>query len=148
MVGKTFFGTWRDAGTHLNPNYIVMFNDMHSTSSYSDDLAKQLWLASHDGHDQKVLELLQRGVPPNSGYYTTKHGGVTPLHTACSDNHLGSAELIIKFGAIVAATDMDGWTPLHYTCLNNSETTAKLLLEHRCPTREPGLIYLVDCLSN
>ncbi len=106
-------------------------------SPHSDDLAKQLYQASFHRHDQAVLELLQRGVPPNSDYYTRVHDGLTPLHRAC-DNHLRSAELLIKFGAIVAATTNTGWTPLHLACINNNKATAQLLLEHHCPTGEPG----------
>ncbi len=108
-------------------------------SPHSDHLAEQLYLASRHGHYQEVLELLQRGVPPNnSDYYTRAHVGLTPLHRACANNHLRSAELLIKFGAIVAATITNGRTPLHSACLNNSEATAQLLLEHHCPTSEPG----------
>ncbi len=107
-------------------------------SPHSDDLAEQLYLASRDGRDQEVLELLQRGVPPNSDYYTREHHGYTPLHIACAYNYLRSAELLIKFGAIVAATHNYGRTPLHYACFHNSEATAQLLLEHHCPTGEPG----------
>ncbi len=109
-------------------------------SPHSDDLAKQLYLASgDDGRDHKVLELLQRGVPPNnSDYYTRVYNGHTPLHGACRNNHVRCAELLIKFGAIVAYTDSYGRTPLHWACANNSEATAQLLLEHHCPTGEPG----------
>ncbi len=114
-------------------------------SPHSDHLAKQLYWAigassygaSSYGYDQEVLKLLQRGVPPNSDYYTRVHGGYTPLHMACHHNHL-RAELLIKFGAIVATTDNDGWTPLHWACASNSKATAQLLLEHHCPTGEPG----------
>ncbi len=105
---------------------------------YSDDLAEQLHLASCDGRDQEMLELLQRGAPPNSDYYTREYGGLTPLHRACANNHLRSAELLIKFGAIVAATDIIGRTPLHWACYNNRKATAQLLLEHHCLTGEPG----------
>ncbi len=108
-------------------------------SPHSDDLAEQLYLASSYGRDQEVLELLQRGVPPNnSDYYTREQGGATPLHHACDNNHLRSAELLIKFGAIVAATTNSGWTPLHWACAKNRKATAHLLLEHQCPTGEPG----------
>ncbi len=102
-------------------------------SPHSDNLAKQFYQASRDGRDQEVLELLQRGVPPNSDYYTTVHGH-TPLHMACAIHNICSAELLIKFGAIVAAKANDGWTPLHSACFFNSKATAKLLLEHHCPT--------------
>ncbi len=117
-------------------------------SPHSDNLAKQLNGASGDGRDQEVLELLQRGAPPNSDYYTREKHGETPLHRACADNHLHSAELLIKFGAIVVAIHnngstplhqaWNGWTPLHLACAYNSRDTAKLLLEHHCPTGEPG----------
>ncbi len=39
-------------------------------SPHSDDLAKQLYQASLCGRDEEVLKLLQRGVRPNSDYYT------------------------------------------------------------------------------
>ncbi len=109
-------------------------------SPHSDNLAKQLYSASRNGRDQEVLELLQRGAPPNnSDYYTiVPQGGYTPLHMACAYSHLRSAELLIKFGAIVTATDNDGWTPLHWACAYNKKAIAKLLLEHHCPTGEPG----------
>ncbi|XP_064387477.1 uncharacterized protein LOC135335830 isoform X4 [Halichondria panicea] len=101
----------------------------------SDNLAKQLYLASRDGCDQEVLELLQRGAPPDSiDCYTRWQGGYIPLHKACAYNRLRIAELLIKFGAIVTAADNGGWTPLHSACYNNSKDTAKLLLEHHCPT--------------
>ncbi len=108
-------------------------------SPHSDNLAEQLYLASISGRDQEVLELLQRGAPPdNSNYYTREQYGDTPLHRACAENHVHSAELLIKFGAIVAAKAKNGWTPLHHACLFNNKATAKLLLEHHCPTGEPG----------
>ncbi len=107
-------------------------------SPHSDNLARRLYWASSGGLDQEVLELLQRGVPPNSDYYTRVCDGETPLHWACADNHLRCAELLIKFGAIVAATANDGWTPLHKACYYNNKATAKLLLEHHCPPGEPG----------
>ncbi len=117
--------------------------------NYSDNLAKQLYYASRNNRDQEVLELLQRGAPPNNSdyYYTREQRGDTPLHTACANNHLRSAERLIKFGAIVDATDNDVWTPLHWVCLYNRKATAKLLLEHHCPTGEPGCELVQLCMS-
>ncbi len=111
--------------------------------NYSDRLAKQLYYASLDGCDQEVLELLQGGVLPNSDYCTRKNNGRTPLHIACAYSHLHSAEVLIKFGAIVAATDNDGSTPLHWACSYNKKDSAKLLLEHHCPTGEPAWVVQV-----
>ncbi len=112
----------------------------------SDDLADQLYWASHDGRDQKVLELLQRGISPNNDNYFREIGGLTPLHRACQYNHIYSAELLIKFGAIVGATDQNKYTPLHHACLNHpNKATVQLLLEHGCPAGEHGShsVYLV-----
>ncbi len=104
-----------------------------SDSLHSDNFAKQLYLASENGRDQEVLELLQRGAPPNnSDYYTREHDGYTPLHISI---HILSAELLIKFGAVVAAAATFGSTPLHKACVHNRKATAKLLLEHHSPTR-------------
>ena len=88
-------------------------------------------------HDQEVLELLRRGAPPNSDYYTRELNGLAPLHWACVKKHVRSAEILIKFGAIVVGTSDNGWTPLHWACFYNSKDTAKLILEHHCPTGEP-----------
>ncbi len=107
-------------------------------SPHSDNLASKLYQASDNGRDQEVLELLQRGVPPNSDYYTRECGGYTALHMTCAYNHLCSAKLLIKFGAIVAATTDVGWTPLHSACAYNRKDSAKLLLEHHHPTGESG----------
>ncbi len=130
---------------HLQLLYVVNLPqlDLHPNTNLSphhsdDEIASQLYWASWNGRDREVLELLQRGAPPNSDYYTRVQYGLTPLNRACTDNHLRSAELLIKFGAIVAATDNDGWTPLHSTCFYNRKDATKLLLEHHCPTGEPG----------
>ncbi len=107
---------------------------------FSDNLAKQLYWAK--SNDQEVLELLQRGAPPNSDYYTREQSGVSPLHKACAW-HLRSAEILIKFGAILTAKNNHGSTPLHSACRNNSKGTAKLLLEHHCPTSEPAWVFVI-----
>ncbi len=135
--------------------YVCMATLMLSPRALSHayiDEPLSLYLASKNGRDQEVLSLLQSGYSPNSDYdslphtfqtrpvHTREHGRETPLHMACAYNHFRSAELLIKFGAIVAATDNIGWTPLHWASANNSEATAKLLLQHHCPTGEQGSI--------
>ncbi len=132
MVTRTFY---HNIVTLINDYLILSYLIL---SLHSDYLAEQLYWASVYGRDQEVLELLQRGAPLNSDYYTREHGGRTPLHKACINKHLCSAKLLIKFGAIVAATTDDDYTPLHGAYRYDSEDTAKLLLEHHCPPREPG----------
>ena len=68
-------------------------------------------------------------------------GAVHYTAWACGEsyNHRRSAELLIKFGAIVGDTAKDGSTPLHWICANNREASAKLLLENHCPTGELGV---------
>ncbi len=89
-----------------------------------------------------MFELLKRGAPPNNDYYTREHDGWTPLHTACYNNHHHSAELLIKYGAIVAGLTNSNSTSLHWACVNNNRTSAELLLKHGCPKGEP------ECQSN
>ena len=128
---------------HTHPK---LANYLHNY--YSNRLA--LYYASLDGCDEEVLELLQGGVLPNSDYCTRKNDGRSPLHIACAYSHLRSAEVLIKFGAIVAATDNNGLTPLHWACSYNKKDSAKLLLEHHCPTSEPGCYSLAVsvCMSS
>ena len=114
----------------------------HYFSSHSDHLAKHLWkAASNDGHDREVLELLQRGAPPDCEYYQRVHQGQSPLWIACCYRHLLSAEYLLKWGASVTTTTDSGSTPLHisYDTIN----CVRLLLEHHSPTGKPG-VYSTD----
>ena len=103
-------------------------------SIHSDRLAQQLWQASRDGRDSEVLELLQRGVPPDSEYYQRTHDRKSPLWIACLWNHPLSAEYLIKWGASVTTVTMLGSTPLHVACANHRMDCVRILLEHHSPT--------------
>ena len=108
------------------------YNDLFSV--HSDHLAEQLWQASSDGHESEVLELLQRGVPPDSEYYKRANEGRSPLFISCWHNHPLSAEYLLKWGASLITTTDWGSTPLHASY--NSMDCVRLLLEHRSPASE------------
>ena len=88
------------------------------------------------GYDNEVLELLQRGVPPDSEYYQRLHVGQSPLYVSCCYNHPLSAEYLIKWGASVTTATKWGSTPL-FACYQSLDSV-KLLLKHHSPVGEPG----------
>ena len=113
-----------------------MLNYHQFFSPHSDDLAEQLWQASYHGRHSEVLDLLQRGAPPDSDYYNKEHGGQSPLFAACWGNPPFSAEYLIKWGANVSFTTEDGFTPLMTaSCWHNTDCV-KLLLDYHSPTGE------------
>ena len=116
---------------------------------YSDQkLIEELYKASKDGHHEKVLQLLQRGVPPDSKYYEREQRSYrSPLYISCWFNRRQSAEYLLKWGASVATT-LEGSIPLHGASSNNSIDCVKLLLEHHCPTGKPRCYCLWVCAWN
>ena len=101
----------------------------------SDDLAWQLWDASHDGDVSLVKDLLGQGANPNESYFGRECGGFTPLHWACQNNNAALAAALVDKGADVSATDYSGWTPLHYSCIKgNKPSTDVLLGTGKCQT--------------
>lgn len=78
--------------------------------------------------------------------------GTVPLHNSCSYGHYEVAELLIKHGANVNASDLWQYTPLHEACSKSRLEVCSLLLAHGadpslmnchgktvldiCPTRE------------
>ena len=109
-------------------------------SPHSDDLAAQLWGASQWGRDSEVLDLLARGAPTDSDYYTRVRSGGTPLIAACYNNRPLTAEHLLKWGAKVEARDERNYTALHYACALNAPDCVRLLLAHNSPTGEPGCV--------
>ena len=110
--------------------FIISFFSPHSYG-----LAEQLWLASHDGRHSEVLDLLQRGAPPDSEYYNKKPEGMSPLYAACWKNHPLSAEYLLKWGANVSSTNQNGTTPLVVASINHRTDCVKLLLDHHSSHR-------------
>ena len=89
-----------------------------------------------DGHHSEVLDLLQRGAPPDSEYYSKQYVGRSPLYAACMENHLLSAEYLLKWGAKVSTTSDHRETPLIAASIYQHTDCVKLLLDHHSPTGE------------
>ena len=127
------------ANTHLI-NYPCLTAHHQFFSPHSDHLAEQLYIASMQGQDSRVLDLLTSGVPTDGDWYTRKRSGRTPLMMACYHNHLLTAEHLLKWGAALDARNEDNWTALHYACVNYYADCVRLLLAHNSPTGEPGCV--------
>ena len=72
--------------------------------------------------------LLDKGAPAD---WTDPGYGWTPLHVAATYDRAGTAELLIRRGAKVAAVDQSGLNPLHWAALRGSSEVAMLLLKHK-----------------
>ena len=59
-----------------------------------------------------------------------KKAGVYSLHDAASKNAAEAAEVLLRQGAKVNATDKYGNTPLHYAASQNASEAAEVLLKH------------------
>jgi uncharacterized protein len=112
----------KDQVSHLltiNPN---------SLHSFSPDGFTVLGLASYFGHFSLVKFLLEKGANPNTP--ANNQFKVAPLHSACAISNFEIAELLIKYGANVNASQMQGSTPLHSTTHNGAILLTKLLIEN------------------
>lgn len=130
---------------YFKPQPFYIFSPRFAPSifspSHSDNLSQQLYQATLIGNDGLVLQLLQRGAPPDDEHYCS---GESPLYVSCSQNYPLSAEYLLKWGASVNAITNWGSTPLHASC--NSIDCVRLLLEHHSPTGKPTEIFgHTDC---
>ena len=81
--------------------------------------------AAKSGDTAAVRTLLTEGVPVN----TPPPDGVTALHWAALGDHAEMADLLIRGGALVDATDHYAVTPLSLACVNASPVMVERLLE-------------------
>ena len=81
--------------------------------------------AVKDGDTAAVRALLDKGGDVNA----PEVDGTTVLHWAVSRNNLDVADLVIRAGANVRATNRYGVAPLSLACLNGSEAMVAKLLE-------------------
>ncbi|KAJ3079624.1 hypothetical protein HK102_003658, partial [Quaeritorhiza haematococci] len=83
---------------------------------------------------------------------TTSQQGLTPLHLACSYDHLKMAEVLLREAfSGVNLRDREGWTPLHCACAEGNLEMIKLLGrcqgragEERTPEQLKALDITVD----
>ena len=113
------------------PLNLITTHSLSFFSPHSYNLDGQLFNASHGGRDQEVLDLLHRGVHPDTNL---------ALHNACLRNHPRCAELIIKWGASLSHTDDVYGSPLSHACVGKSMDCVRLLMSHNSPTGEPGCV--------
>ncbi|XP_044728737.1 ankyrin repeat domain-containing protein 49 [Chrysoperla carnea] len=85
-----------------------------------------LWAAENDELDT-LRTLLQKD---RTLVNVRDKDGYTPLHRACYSGNLKAIDILLEYGADIAAqTDM-GWQPLHSACKWNHAECALRLLQH------------------
>ena len=86
---------------------------------------------------------MERGVDPNSDWYSRENKGLTPLIWACSNNHPITAKYLLQWGARVDTRDEGNWIALHHACYFNNIDCVKVLLAHNSPTGEPDTVQKI-----
>ncbi|HWI47026.1 MAG TPA: ankyrin repeat domain-containing protein [Rummeliibacillus sp.] len=103
-------------------------SDTKLVSEYANDGFTALGLASYLGYKDIVEYLIDKGADLNS---TSKNSmKVMPLHSAVATKKVGIAELLLKNGAKVNATQDSGWTPLHEATLHGQIEMIQLLIRY------------------
>ena len=93
-------------------------------SANNDALFRQ---AVESGNTSRVQELLNEGVNIN-----LKFKGLSPLHRACYEGHIGVVRLLVEHGADVNTKNSNGWTPLQVSCSMDMDRLeiAKILIQN------------------
>ena len=94
----------------------------------SSDGAK-LVVAASKGSDAKVKRLLKAKVDVNSTINHYGVSGVTALHAACDNGHVGVVRLLLKAKAALDLRDAKGGSALFGACAWNRLECAQLMLE-------------------
>ncbi|XP_034247386.1 GA-binding protein subunit beta-1 isoform X3 [Thrips palmi] len=89
------------------------------------ELGKQLLVAAKDGQVDVVRDLMSKGAP-----FTTDWLGVSPLHLAVQNNHVDTAEVLLRAGISQEARTKVDRTPLHMAAQGGHLESVKLLLRH------------------
>jgi uncharacterized protein len=86
------------------------------------------------GHDDDLVELLNKGMDPN----TVDAAGNTLLILAARDGHLTTVDLLLKRKAKVSARNFAGDSALMMAVLKGQTAVAKRLLEAGAPVNHSG----------
>jgi uncharacterized protein len=98
------------------------------------DAYQEVLSAAALGHDDDLVELLNKGMDPN----TVDAGGNTLLILAARDGHLSTVDLLIKRKAKVSARNFAGDSALMMAVLKGEMAVAKRLLEAGAPVNQSG----------
>jgi ankyrin repeat protein len=81
--------------------------------------------AAERGDQATVRALLQKGADLNAA----RADGMTPLHAAVYNDHLGIADALLRAGAKAGGTDRYGVTPLYLAAVNGNADMIRRLLD-------------------
>ncbi len=104
--------------TYLTINWLIewsysRFYPLHAATQLGETNTMEALILSHK-------------LSPNE----TDYDYLTPLHIACFSGHLNCAQLLIRLGAIIDATTIDGATPLCGACASGNYECVQLLLSN------------------
>ncbi|XP_012276465.1 GA-binding protein subunit beta-1 [Orussus abietinus] len=89
------------------------------------ELGKQLLLSARNGDTETVRDLMCRGAP-----FTTDWLGTSALHLAAQNNHIETAEVLLRAGISRDARTKVDRTPLHMAAYEGHHQMAQLLLNY------------------
>ena len=90
--------------------------------------------AAIDGHDVKLIVLLQRGAQINvrkgDSKRRKKTRGLVPLHGAASAGNMAAMKVLLHSRCDVNVKSENGWSALHFAARGGHTAAAELLLKH------------------
>lgn len=110
----------------------VTFNDDDGGGGTILNLIPSTVSVCTDGHVKSVINLLEKGVDPNS----KDRSGRTPLHSAAAEGHVELVNVLLTHGIVPADVQAKGnweWNALHYAANSNNPSAcdiAELLIQH------------------
>lgn len=99
--------------------------DEDSAPAYGDGIHTDLQVASWLGDSQRVLALLEAGVPVDG---VDAENGATPLMFATAGGHLEVMETLLGYGADLNALSSHESPPISYAILYEEHSAAQLLI--------------------
>lgn len=101
----------------------------HRQMRYKHQGAKKLFLAVHDGDQQKVNQLLTQGVSPN-----IKYNNYSPLENAISQGHVEIVKQLLEKGADVTMPTRCGDSAMSEAVFYGHRKIVELLIGHGAAT--------------
>ena len=115
---------------HVNLSFVLKPNlqllDDSGTNSLEIELSKQLRASVRSPNLETSLRLLVQGADPN---YYNEEKGTAPIHVAAKSGQASQIELLIVFGANIAAKDAQGNTAMEIAKQQKHYAIADRLIE-------------------
>ena len=94
-----------------------------------------LHAAAYTGHTDIVLLLITKGAGVNDA---SNRYGVTPLHVASEENHIGTVQELLRHGADTAAVEINGYSAMSRSGFRENWEVLKVLLASGAVCQDAG----------